>query len=155
MIKSDYHFVTHWFVRGDISDVYDLLLNALDYPRWWPSYLEVVEIQPLDQSGLNGKIKVVNRGWLPYMLTWYSSLLSSERPFGFKLSAMGELNGQGRWELKQQETGVAVTFYWDVSLGQSWIRFFSFFLRPVLISNHNSVMKLGETHLQEELDRRS
>lgn len=151
-MSADYHFVTHWMVKGRLEDVYDILKNALEYPRWWGDcYVSVTEEQSVDASGLNGSYKIINKGKLPYTLTWYSSLQSVDEPRGFTIRASDELEGMGKWELKQVRDMVDITFLWDVSLGKSWLRFFSFLLKPILISNHNWVMKRGEEHLQREI----
>ena len=53
MATNDYHFITHWRVEGNINEVADILRNAKDLPRWWPSvYLEVKELEPGDSEGI-------------------------------------------------------------------------------------------------------
>lgn len=155
-MSNDYHFVTRWTVKGDIENVYKILNNAVDYQRWWKEcYLSVTEIAPVDENGLNGSFKIVNRGKLPYTLTWYSSVHSINFPHGFVISASGELAGTGKWEFVQKGENVDITFYWDVRLGKKWLAPFSFILKPILISNHNWVMNVGEKSLQNELKRLS
>jgi hypothetical protein len=88
MPAHDYHFITNWTVRGKIDDVYHILKNAIDYPRWWGDcYLSVTEEKPTDAKGLGGLYKIVTRGRLPYTLTWYSSVASFEEPKGFSINA--------------------------------------------------------------------
>lgn len=153
MSTHDYHFVTHWTVQGKVDDVYRILKNATDYPRWWGDcYVSVTEEMPVDEKGLNGSYKIVNCGKLPYTLTWYSSVHSFEEPTSFTITASGELAGKGRWQFTQQGDTVDILFYWDVTLGKPWLRLLSFLLKPILISNHNWVMERGEQHLQRELD---
>ncbi len=155
MSTHDYHFVTHWIVKGKIDDVYHILKDATGYPRWWGDcYVSVTEEIPVDEKGLNGSYKIVNRGKLPYTLTWYSSVHSFSEPTGFTIHATGELAGTGKWEFIQKGEMVDILFYWDVSLGKSWLKSLSFFLKPILISNHNWVMSRGEKHLQRELEKR-
>jgi hypothetical protein len=37
-----YHFITTWHVQSSIKEVKQVLGEATDLPRWWPSvYLEV------------------------------------------------------------------------------------------------------------------
>jgi len=36
-VFNDYHFVTHWRVRGTVKEILDILSDAEDLPRWWPS----------------------------------------------------------------------------------------------------------------------
>ena len=45
MPSNDYHFITHWRVEGAINEVADILKDAAELPRWWPSvYLDVKSI---------------------------------------------------------------------------------------------------------------
>lgn len=46
MRSNEYRFVTHWRVEATAEEVFDLLDNALDLPRWWPAvYLDVKEVE--------------------------------------------------------------------------------------------------------------
>jgi len=36
-VFNDYHFITHWRVRGKVDEIIDILSDAEDLPRWWPS----------------------------------------------------------------------------------------------------------------------
>lgn len=152
-MKHEYHFVTRWSVRGTVDAVYRILWDAKDYPRWWGDcYLSVTQEKERGAFGLSGVYKIINRGKLPYTLTWYSTVMSKD-VHGFTIQATGELAGTGRWEFTQKGEMVDIVFYWDVLLGKKWLRTFSFLLKSILVSNHHWVMDRGETHLQEELER--
>jgi len=44
---NDYRFVTHWRVEATCEEVFAILSDATEYPRWWPRvYLEVRELRP-------------------------------------------------------------------------------------------------------------
>lgn len=149
-----YHFVTRWKVKGTTSQVYAVLSDAVGYPRWWGEcYVTVEEIRPHDKNGLDGLFRIVNRGKLPYTLEWYSSVETHDPPNGFTIKATGELEGKGTWMFLQEDEYVDITFLWDVELKKSWLKYFQFILKPILISNHNWVMERGETNLQKELNR--
>ncbi len=36
MATNDYGFMTRWRVRGTAAEVYDLVVDAQGYVRWWP-----------------------------------------------------------------------------------------------------------------------
>ena len=56
MPSNDYHFMTHWRVKGTINEVADVLKAAEELPRWWASvYLDVKVLEPGDKDGI-GKI---------------------------------------------------------------------------------------------------
>lgn len=44
MASNDYVFITHWRVPRTVAAVYEVLINGVDFVRWWPQvYLEVEE----------------------------------------------------------------------------------------------------------------
>lgn len=152
--STEYHFITHWRVHGTNSQVYSILMDALGYARWWNDcYVQVDQIKKCDRDGLHGMYKILNRGWLPYTLEWYSSVISIRPPHGFTVRASGELEGEGRWIFEQDGEYVNITFFWDVHFKKRWLQHFSFLLRPIFVWNHDYVMNRGEKHLQEELLR--
>jgi hypothetical protein len=56
MATNDYHFITHWRVPGAVAEVSEVLSNAPDLARWWPSvYLRVDQLAAGDARGL-GKV---------------------------------------------------------------------------------------------------
>jgi len=115
--------------------------------------LQVEEIRPHDAQDLDGLIRIVNRGKLPYTLEWYSSVLTHDPPNGFTIKATGELEGKGTWMFIQDGEFVDITFLWDVELKKSWLKYFQFLLKPILVINHNWVMDRGEKNLQREIKR--
>ena len=41
-MSNEYHFVSRWRLHATVQEVADVLRDAEDLPRWWPSgYLEV------------------------------------------------------------------------------------------------------------------
>ena len=63
---NEYHFVTTWRVHGTTGEVADVLRNPLDLARWWPAvYLAVKELEPPDEQGLNQRVRLHTKGWLP------------------------------------------------------------------------------------------
>lgn len=72
MKSNDYAFTTHWRVRSTCQEISQILSNAPDLTRWWPSvYLEVQEMEPGDpETGVGKVIRLYTKGWLPYTLRW-------------------------------------------------------------------------------------
>src|SRR5262245_10176489 len=144
----DYHFVTHWRVRGEASAVWDLIASPLDLPRWWPSvYLSIREIAP-------DTIELHTKGWLPYTLRWQSRRLSAERPHRYVIAAMGDFVGTGEWTLRQDGDVVDVVFDWSIRAEKPMLRALSPLLKPVFSANHRWAMARGEESLARELARR-
>lgn len=148
MPSSDYHFITHWRVKGPIRTVFEILKDGKSYARWWtPAYVSSQEVEPK-------KIEALVRAKLPYTLRFTTEMIHETPPHEFKIRAMGELEGTGLWKLKENGEATEVSFYWDVRANKVIVRWFSFVLKPFFAWNHDWVMNTGETALQAEINRR-
>jgi polyketide cyclase/dehydrase/lipid transport protein len=148
MGASDYHFVTHWKVRGPIRTVYDILKDGENYDRWWrPAYVRT------DVVGTK-KVRALVRAKLPYTLDFMTELVREDPPRELEIKSTGELAGRGIWKLVQNDGSVDVTFFWDVSAEKPLVKLLSPILKPLFRWNHDWVMKTGEPQLQAEVDRR-
>ena len=71
MKSNEYAFITHWRVQSTCQEISDILGNAPDLTRWWPSvYLDVQELEPGDKNGIGKVVSLFTKGWLPYTLRW-------------------------------------------------------------------------------------
>src|SRR5438093_7132251 len=103
MSSNEYHIVTEWRARGTVDEVADILREATDLPRWWPSvYLNVKEIEPGDKNGVGRVVALHTKGWLPYTIRWTFRVTEANYPYGFSLEAWGDLVGRGIWTLRQE-----------------------------------------------------
>jgi hypothetical protein len=154
MSNNDYHFITRWRIEGTITEVADVLKNAVDLPRWWPSvYLDVRELESGDQDGIGKVVSLHTRGWLPYTLRWQFRVTESRYPHGYTLEAGGDFNGRGIWTFEQDGEWVNVTYDWKIRADKPLLRVFSFLLKPVFSANHRWAMARGEESLRAELER--
>ena len=154
-MTNDYHFVTHWRVKGSAEEVYELISHPLDYPHWWPSvYLETTELEPGDGQGLGRRIRFLTRGWLPYTLRWESCAVDVQRPRRLEIRATGDFGGRGSWSLEQRGGVVEVTFDWKLTADKPLLRNLSFLLKPAFAANHRWAMARGQESLELELLRR-
>jgi hypothetical protein len=155
MSARDYHFITHWRVRGDIDDVFLILFDAPAYPQWWPEvYLSVEALAPNGPDGSGATAFLLTRGKLPYKLRWTARVIASDPPHGFTIDATGDLIGRGEWRLAQAVDDVAVTFDWHVVAEKPLLRWFSWLLKPLFSWNHAWSMRRGEEALRREVARR-
>jgi hypothetical protein len=68
MSTNDYHFITHWRVKGTLEEVYNILTNTVEFPRWCPSvYLSVTEVHAggADHIGFHAWRNRIGRMVLP------------------------------------------------------------------------------------------
>ena len=153
MASNDYHFITHWRVRGTVEEVARILDNAPDLARWWPSvYLDVNVLEPGDENGIGAKIDLYTKGWLPYTLRWYF-IVTEKRPDGFSLEAHGDFEGRGIWKLTQDGDFVDVVYDWKILADKPLLRRMSFVMKPFFAANHRWAMSKGEESLKLELRR--
>ena len=154
MASNDYHFMTHWHVLGTVREVVDILSDAADLVRWWPSvYLEVKVLEPGDEQGLGKLVDLYTKGWLPYTLRWQFRV-TEVNATGFTLVASGDFDGRGIWSLQQDGVWVAITYDWKIKAEKPLLRYFSFFVKPIFAANHQWAMARGEESLKLELTRR-
>ena len=55
MASNEYHYITHWHIKGTVEEVAEVLRQATELPRWWPSvYLDVQELKQVIKMELAG-----------------------------------------------------------------------------------------------------
>ena len=145
-MRNDYHFVTRWRVQGSVKEVLDILGDAEDLPRWWPSvYIEVKK--------RGDAVELFTKGWLPYTLRW-SFRVNETRPDGFVIEAFGDFVGRGEWIVTQDGDEVDIVYDWRITAEKSLLRLFSPILKPIFSANHQWAMARGEESSKIELARR-
>ncbi|MFQ5611954.1 MAG: SRPBCC family protein [Anaerolineae bacterium] len=155
MAGNDYHFITHWRVEGTLEEVADIISDAPDLARWWPSvYLDVQQLEPGDERGIGKVVSLYTKGWLPYTLRWQFRVTESRYPHGFTLEAWGDFDGRGIWTFAQAGPWVDITFDWKIRADKPLLRYLSFLLKPLFSANHRWAMARGEESLRLELARR-
>jgi hypothetical protein len=155
LATNDYHFITHWRVEGSINEVAEILKDAEELPRWWPSvYLDVKVLEQGDENGIGKVVSLYTKGWLPYTLRWQFRVTESHYPYGFSLEAWGDFNGRGIWTLEQDGGAVKVTYDWKLRADKPLLSALSFLFKPIFSANHRWAMQRGEESLRIELARR-
>lgn len=155
MASNEYHFISHWHIKGTIEEVAEILRQATELSRWWPSvYIDTQELEAGDENGVGKVIRLYTKGWLPYTLRWSFRVTESRYPYGFTLEAWGDFVGRGIWTLEQDGEWVNVTYNWKISAEKPLLRYLSFLLKPIFGANHQWAMRMGEESLKLELMRR-
>jgi hypothetical protein len=155
MAGNEYAFLTRWRVQGTAREVYDILSEAPDLVRWWPSvYLEVKELEHGDADGLGKRISLYTKGWLPYTLRWNFVVTEVRKYTGFSLEAQGDFVGRGVWVFTQDGEWVDITYDWRIRADKALLKYLSFMFKPMFSANHRWAMAKGEESLKLELLRR-
>ncbi len=154
MSTNQYHFITKWEFNASIEEVFKLIENGSDLPRWWPEvYLsaKAEKIGRLDRIG--DKIHFQTKGWLPYTLHWTAEVISLNVPNHMEIKATGDFIGTGIWTLSQTGALTKVQFDWHILAEKPLLRYFSFIAKPIFSWNHHWAMARGFESLKAELLR--
>ena len=155
MASNDYHFITHWRVKGTLEEVNEILGDAADLVRWWPSvYLDVQVLEPGDENYIGRIVSLYTKGWLPYTLRWQFEVTESNYPYGSRIEARGDFNGRGIWSFEPDGDWVNITYDWKITADKGLLKTFSFLLKPIFGLNHEWAMAKGIESLKLEMARR-
>ena len=153
-MANTYHLVSRWCVKASVWEVYDIIRQPLEYPRWWPSvYLEAIQIKVGDANDKGSCVHFVTTGMLPYKLNWDAQVRETVPSQKIIFDVTGDFAGQGTWTFTQDGEFVDISFEWDIHMVQSVLQFFSPVLGPAFEANHRWAMHHGEISLREELIR--
>ncbi len=153
-MNGTYHFVTRWRLKASAWEVYDIISQPLEYPRWWPSvYLACREVAQGSPEGIGRRVKFHTKGLLPYTLQWESSVLGRIPAERLIIEASGDFDGRGIWTFVQDGEFVDITFDWKIAVAKPLVQYLTPVLRPVFEANHRWAMQQGEICLREELIR--
>lgn len=154
-MASDYEFFTDWRVKGTVQDVVDILSDATDLPRWWPSvYLDASRRKEGDANRVGEEITLYTKGFLPYTLSWEFRITKIEPMKSITLETWGDFVGRGIWMFYQEGDEVRVTYDWKIRAEKPLLRRLTWAMRPVFAANHHWAMRMGKQSLELELARR-
>ncbi len=153
---ANYQFTTLWKVPGTREDIYRLLEQAEELPRWWPSvYLDVNIINPRQPDGVGKIVEFYTNSWLPYTLRWKFQVTKTNFPHGFSLLAFGDFVGKGIWTFSPYSPGTCLVKYvWCIRAEKPILKFFTPLLRPLFSLNHHWAMQKGLESLKLAIKRR-
>ena len=154
MAVNEYHFITHWRVNASEKEVQDILGDARELTRWWPSvYLDVKILEPGDENGIGRYVSLYTKGWLPYTLRW-NFRVTEAHAHGFTLVADGDFVGRGIWTFEADGDSTSVTYDWKIAAEKPMLKYFSFIFKPLFSMNHEWAMRQGLESLNLEIQRR-
>ena len=116
--------------------------------------MAATEIDPPDERGLNQRVVLHTKGWLPYTLPWELVVTSSRYPEHIGIEAIGDFVGSGVWTITQDGECVNATYDWRIRAEKPLFQRLAPFMRPLLEANHRWAMSQGEESLKLELLRR-
>jgi uncharacterized protein YndB with AHSA1/START domain len=151
---ADYTFVTEWRLEAPIQAVWEAILHSEDWPTWWPGVESVMELEPGDARGIGNRRRYTWKSRLPYRLTFEMRTTRVEPPVALEGRALGELEGNGRWQLSTDGPVTVVRYNWQVQTTKRWMNWLAPLARPLFRWNHDVVMQQGGEGLARRLNVR-
>lgn len=150
-----FHFVSIWKIQASQEKVWNAIIQADEWPLWWSSVKknEIIH-KPREVGGIGGKVSSRLKGYLPYTISFVTEVTHINKYNVIEVVAAGDVCGVGRWELHNENNKTRVRYTWDVRLQKPLLTFLSPFLYPLLVHNHNFVMKRGEEGLKKLLEKK-
>src|SRR5262249_34138810 len=115
MASHEYHFVTHWRMPSTPEEVYRIMENTADLPRWWPAvWLAIEMVEPGDAYGVGSLTRLHSKGWLRYPLAWLARTTEKKYPYRISFEATGDFEGHGSWSFVAADDWVDMHYEWNL-----------------------------------------
>src|SRR3954451_6667154 len=151
---TDYAFATTWDLEAPIELVWAALGDVERWREWFPVVRDVRQVEPGGSEGVGRVLEMTARSTLPYDLTVRLQVTRVEAPRLLELTALGDLDGWGRWTLAEDEGVTTARFEWRVATTKPWMNAVGPVARPVLAWNHDVAMTAAGRGLARHLDAR-
>lgn len=152
--RDPYSLTTVWKLDAPIGRVWDAIHEVQAWPRWW-KYVRAVEvIDRGDSNGIGAAHRFTWSSALPYELCFVMRITEIVKPTRMAGVAHGDLDGMGRWTLREESSSTRVQYDWTVRTTQAWMNVLAPVLTPVFRWNHGKVMAAGGAGLAQHLGAR-
>ncbi|MEU3254968.1 SRPBCC family protein [Streptomyces sp. NPDC006997] len=142
---NHYRFRSTWSLPAPPAAVYDALMRAEDYPRWWH---QVRRVDRADDT--SGVISI--RSLLPYDMTFTARQVRRDAAAGVLEAAVsGDIEGWLRWSVTPRGTGSVARYEQVVDVNKPLLRRLALPGRPVFRANHWLMMRSGHRGLTAHL----
>lgn len=148
---TEYTFLSAWVLVSPVSTVYGAIRDYERHAEWWPGVASVDVVRQGDDQGVGGVLVYVVKSPLPYSLRFEVTVDEVRPPDHVAVTAVGELEGIGVWDL-QQHGGLTVAEYrWTVRTTKPWMNILAKPGRPAFSWAHAKVMREGASGLAAHL----
>jgi hypothetical protein len=139
-VTRGYSFREEWTVDAEPGRVRDVLVDLERYPRWWREVRAVAKVS--DDDAL-----VVCRSVLPYDLELHLHAVHRDADL-LETAIGGDLVGHARYRISPHGVGTRLRFEQDVDVSGPLLGLASRLARPVLVWNHDRMMRSCLTGLR-------
>jgi hypothetical protein len=133
------------------TDAWEVLQDPLRWPDWWRGVERVRELDGGDTQRVGSRYRIAWRSRIPYELEFDFTVRGVDPPCCMAGDADGDLAGEGRWRLFEQDGITAVLYEWDVRTTKAWMNAIGPLARPLFERNHDLVMRWGGEGLARRL----
>lgn len=149
-----YQFTDVWTIPACIELAWRMVDDVASWPSWWPDYRFTEVISDIRHGpGTRWRVKV--KSDLPYTLDFKFTVLTHERPRYVRTHVEGFFEGEIDWRLEELSPSMTqMTLHEQTETKWPLINLTARLGgRRLLISNHKSSMRRGETGMKAALAR--
>jgi uncharacterized protein YndB with AHSA1/START domain len=147
-----YSFITTWEIKAPISDVWQIIYDYEQWPKWWKAVLKAETLVQGDEKSIGKKVYYLWESILPYKLLFTVTSTKIEYPFIMEGIAEGELQGEGKWMLEELNGITIVHCTWNVNTNKKWMNVLKPILAPLFNWNHKVAMQWGAKGIAKKLN---
>jgi hypothetical protein len=152
-VYNEYRFVDRWIVRGPLDGAYDVVGDTLSYPGWWGDVF--VSVEGDGGPPRPGRhVRIVSRGFLPYLLRWEAQVVEADAPRHFAFVMQGDFVGSGSWTFDSADNGTSATFEFRPRVEKPGVKQLTPVLKPLFRWNHRWATQRGERGVNQLFERR-
>lgn len=148
---AEYQFVSTWRLTAPVTDVFEALAQPDDWYAGWRWFARTEPLTDGDAYGIGGRVRCVVRSPLPYSLTFEIERVAAEPSSRLDERVVGDLEGEGRWELADVNGHTLVCHTWTVRTTKLWMNALAPVARPGFVWAHRVVMRDGARALSAGL----
>ena len=143
--------VSHWQITAPADQVWAVLTQFVDWPRWWPQVRSSRTIRQGGMDGLGGKYQIAWTIFWPKPLTIELEVIEALRFERLRARMFGRPRGESIWLLRSEGGTTNITHVWRFEFARTGIRWLAPLLAPLLRWNHQRVMRAGAAGLTAHL----
>ena len=144
-----YRFRNVWHVHACPADVYAVLSDIANYPRWWPEVRKATKID--DESG-----ELRCRSFLPFdLVVQVKHSIRNQQAGLLRATLSGDLEGYASWEIIGRDGGTDLVFDQEVVVNKALLRRLVLIAKPFFRGNHDVMMRGGLKGLKQVLEEKA
>jgi len=153
--SSRYDLTTLWHFDAPDDAVWDAIVDAEGWPRWWPGVERVVTLARGDAGGVGARRLCICKSVLPFRLILVTRVTRVEPLRLIEGRVEGELEGVGRCHVGRDAGLTVVRYDWQVRTTRPWMTRLAPLMKPLFRWNHAVMMQAGGTGLARHLGARA